>query len=332
MDQYELSLSLTPLTNERPTSDQADWLQNDDQSLLGKLSEKLEANPTLESTSHPVAREKHATNTNAITIGETYYFTALTIKQTTYGFIAFDDEHEYFLNDGDCLVIAEQTYQVAIHKHVKKARSNETNEITQNEQTPDLLDDIWGHKPLVQSNLALPTTPLNSTEVNPTPQVNKSHLDFLYDEPIEQSMPNLYGQTIGGQPSQMETGVDLHSLVPLNPIATPLTTYDNDIAHSPQHATNNILQDLGIDKHAVNLIQDENTASGQSFLEQTPLDMADEYLREDMQAELQQRYPSSGTTAMLQTNAMHNTHAYIHSAAHAPTNSLLEKLKQKLFG
>jgi hypothetical protein len=303
---FDYILTLEPISEEAmsESTSKADWLNNDDRRLLDAvdLSEGAELASTRDVTSLEPAQDS-----------EKHELKSLCLKRSEFGFIVMTDEQERFLKDGDVIALPNAFFKAHIEQ--RALRESKT-QLAKPEQTRFESDeDIWGMP--IQSSLS--AVPLDN--VQPQMQANHSPsqfdetnnaLHFLYEQPVHQQVSNLFDST-GSMGTRQEQRFDLQTAIPLTPIAprdaidsvpivpdqyspTPLVPMvsgnpASGLMPSGSSEQGNILRELGIDEHAAAMtaLPNEQSVSKNTLQEQSPLDFADDYLRDDLNSEVASR-------------------------------------------
>lgn len=227
-----------------------DWLNNDDVSLLDttvvqntKATNEQGLNQLLDQLVHHSSHRIHQKET-------------LEIKSMPNGFVLIDGNKLVVLQDDDVIRLPTILLKVKIQQeHIVNYDSEKANDVTAISSAPEI-EDIWSssHEANYQGNrFADPFAFSGTTHQKDILASQQDPLDFLYH-------PNS-----GGSRSHFrDDGLTINT-----------KQYSNSAAPSLE---GNVLNDLGIDESSSTIAQRNYHSGKTSYLEQSPMDMLDEYL------------------------------------------------------
>ncbi len=277
--QIEFTLKLIPIITQdeliSPTdqSQHDDWLNNDDAGLLNaKVSQDDEKKDEHELNQILGQLANHSEH-------RIFQKETLEIKTTTNGFELVDGDEHIVLQDDDIIRLPTALFKVKIQKeHIVKYDAETANDNAVISSAPEI-EDIWSssHDTNYKGNrFADPFAASANAAKKGTFSSQQDPLDFLYD-PHSETKANILQPVINEQSSFTDNGLAINTKQSYHPAQSGYSEpqYLNSSAPSSE---GNVLNDLGIDEASSTIAQKNYHSGKTSYLEQSPMDMLDEYL------------------------------------------------------
>lgn len=253
-----------------------DWLNNDDVSLLDttvvqntKATDEQGLNQLLDQLANHSAHRIHQKET-------------LEIKSTPNGFVLIDGNKLVVLQDDDIIRLPTVLLKVKIQQeHVVNYDSEKANDVTAISSAPEI-EDIWSssHEANYQGNrFADPFAASGTANQKGNFASQQDPLDFLYD-PHSGSKSNTFPASVeilNNRSNFRDDGLTINTKQSYQPAQSNHleSRYSNSSAPSSE---GNVLNDLGIDESSSTIAQRNYHSGKTSYLEQSPMDILDEYL------------------------------------------------------
>ena len=238
------------------------WLENDNTELIGK-----DLGATISGL-----MQNHAE-------GRVIKCTSLQIKSAVQGYELLVDQDEILLQDGDIISLPGINLRTSIIKeHLVPVETTQQDTV----RVPDSADDIWSNSEVKTNTPGFANPFVSNTEdpfaQRPTQSLPEDPLDFLYNSQ-QRATP------IIDQAGALNINTNEHYALLASPGAVaPQPTVEPTPRQEENPDTKdegNVLHELGINEASSTIVNKQYTTGKNSFLEQSPMDMLDEYLNFD---------------------------------------------------
>ncbi len=252
------------------------WLENDNVELIGQ-EQDVAKQKDLGATISGLMQ----TNSDSRVIK----CNSLQIKSTIQGYALLIEQDEILLQNGDIISLPGINLKTSIiQEHMVPVETSKQHTV----QVPDSTDDIWSNNDL---NITTPNfaNPFISNTEDPfaqrsTQSLVEDPLDFLYD--TQQRTAPILEQP--GYNTQQSGALNINTNENYALLSSPGAVASQPapiVQSTPRREENpdtksegNVLHELGINEAGSTIVNKQYTGGKSSFLDQSPMDMLDEYL------------------------------------------------------